>query len=446
MSDAGDDDRGVDFGDNELIQPSRQYADNLIEEEELLEDYDQDAANGDMDVDHPDAANGTNHVDSTDYDQNNVVTSGDAAAALNTVKGVKDKKISNEKRTTTPYMTKYERARVLGTRALQISMNAPVLVDVEGETDPLQIAIKELQEKKIPLVVRRYLPDGCMSAFETSATIASFGGKLLKLAHQAKTTTCQMKLNLYLPPSASASRPAPVLFYLAGLTCTGDNGAEKGFFQHKAAEKGIAIVYPDTSPRGLDIPGEDESYDFGSGAGFYVDATKGDYAKGYKMYSYITQELPEALFAQFKELDGSRVSIFGHSMGGHGALTLFLKNPGKYKSVSAFAPISNPSNCDWGKKAFSGYFGEDAKAQWAEHDATELLPKFPHDTDILIDVGTGDNFYKQGQLLPEKLEEAAKSSGKKVTVRYQKDYDHSYFFISTFGNDHVDHAAKYLLQ
>nr|XP_023908575.1 S-formylglutathione hydrolase-like [Quercus suber] len=285
-----------------------------------------------------------------------------------------------------------------------------------------------------------------MSTFETSATIASFGGKLLKLAHQAKTTTCQMKLNLYLPPSASASKPAPVLFYLAGLTCTGDNGAEKGFFQHKAAEKGIAIVYPDTSPRGLGISGEDDSYDFGSGAGFYVDATKGDYAKGYKMYSYITQELPEALFAQFKELDGNRVSIFGHSMGGHGALTMFLKNPGKYKSVSAFAPISNPTNCDWGKKAFTGYFGEDAKAKWAEHDATELLSKFPSDTDILIDVGTGDNFYKQGQLLPEKLEEAAKSSGKKVTVRYQKDYDHSYFFISTFGDDHVEHAAKYLLQ
>lgn len=255
-----------------------------------------------------------------------------------------------------------------------------------------------------------------------------------------------MKLNLYLPPNASSSKPAPVLFYLAGLTCTGDNGAEKGFFQHKASEKGIAVVYPDTSPRGLGIQGEDDAYDFGSGAGFYVDATKEPYAKGYKMYSYITSELPKALFGQFKELDGSKVSITGHSMGGHGALTLFLKNPGMYKSVSAFAPITNPSNCPWGEKAFGGYFGEDAKEQWKAHDATELLQEFKGETDILIDVGTGDNFYKQKQLLPENFEEAAKKAGKTVKVRYQPDYDHSYFFISSFADDHVEHAAKYLLR
>lgn len=254
-----------------------------------------------------------------------------------------------------------------------------------------------------------------------------------------------MKLNLYLPPQASSSKPVPVLFYLAGLTCTGDNGAEKGFFQHKASEQGIAVVYPDTSPRGLNIPGEDESYDFGSAAGFYIDATKDPWTKGYNMYSYITKELPEALFGHFKELDGNRVSITGHSMGGHGALTLYLKNPGMYKSVSALAPISNPSKCPWGEKAFGGYFGDDNKSKWAEHDATELLPKFPNDTDILIDVGTGDNFYKQGQLLPENLEAAAKKAGKKVNVRYQDGYDHSYFFISTFSDDHVEHAAKYLL-
>jgi len=185
-------------------------------------------------------------------------------------------------------------------------------------------------------------------SFETTATIANFGGKLLKLAHQSKATTTQMKLNLFVPGTASSSKPAPVLFYLAGLTCTGDNGAEKGFFQAAAAKHNIAVVFPDTSPRGLNIQGEDESYDFGSGAGFYVDATKEPYNKGYNMYSYITDELPKALFSQFKELDGSRVSITGHSMGGHGALTLFLKNPGMYKSVSAFAPISNPSNCPWG--------------------------------------------------------------------------------------------------
>ncbi|TKA32380.1 hypothetical protein B0A50_01486 [Salinomyces thailandicus] len=283
-------------------------------------------------------------------------------------------------------------------------------------------------------------------SFETTATIASFGGKLLKLAHQAKTVPCQMKLNLYLPPTASASSPAPVLFYLAGLTCTGDNGAEKGFLQHKAAEKGIAVVYPDTSPRGLGIDGEDESYDFGSGAGFYVDATKEPYKGKYNMYSYITRELPETLFSHFKELDGSRVSITGHSMGGHGALTLFLKNPGMYKSVSAFAPISNPTNCQWGQKAFGGYFGDGDKGKWSEHDTCELLKGFKGDVDVLVDVGTGDNFYKQGQLRPEELEKVAKEAGKSVKVRYQDGYDHSYFFISTFAGDHVEHAAKYLLK
>jgi S-formylglutathione hydrolase len=283
-------------------------------------------------------------------------------------------------------------------------------------------------------------------SLETEAKIADFGGHLLKLKHSAKTTNCEMKFNLFMPGSASSSKPVPVLFYLAGLTCTGDNGAEKGFFQHKASEKGIAVVYPDTSPRGLGIDGEDESYDFGSAAGFYVDATKEPWSKGYKMYSYITDELPKALFSHFKELDGNRVSITGHSMGGHGALTLFLKNPGMYKSVSAFAPISNPSNCQWGQKAFSGYFGENEKSKWTEHDATELLPKYPGETDILIDVGTGDNFYKQGQLLPENLEKAAKQAGKGVKVRYQDGYDHSYFFISTFASDHVEHAAKYLLK
>ncbi|KAK3675808.1 hypothetical protein LTR78_004449 [Recurvomyces mirabilis] len=281
-------------------------------------------------------------------------------------------------------------------------------------------------------------------SFETTGTIASFGGKLLKLAHQSRATACQMKLNLYLPPGASSSKPAPVLFYLAGLTCTGDNGAEKGFFQHMASKKGIAIVYPDTSPRGLGLAGEDDAYDFGSGAGFYVDATKEPYKHGYRMYTYITEELPHALFGEFKELDGKRMSITGHSMGGHGALTLFLKNPGKYKSVSAFAPITNPTKCPWGEKAFKGYFGEEDKKRWSDHDATELLSHFKGDTDILIDVGTGDNFYKQGQLLPENFEKVAKEKGKKVNVRYQEDYDHSYFFISTFADDHVEHAAKYL--
>ncbi|KAH8815608.1 carbohydrate esterase family 1 protein [Xylogone sp. PMI_703] len=285
-------------------------------------------------------------------------------------------------------------------------------------------------------------------AFTTKATINSFGGKLLKLTHEAKTTNCEMALNLYLPPQASDSHKVPVLFYLSGLTCTGDNCAEKGFFQYPASQKGIAIVYPDTSPRGLNIAGEDDGWDFGTGAGFYVDATKEPYSNGYKMYSYITSELPKALYAAFPQLDSSRVSITGHSMGGHGALTLFLKNPGMYKSVSAFSAISNPSKCPWGQKAFKGYFGEEETEgeKWKAHDATELIKGWKGPLDILLDVGTGDNFYKQGQLLPENLVEAAKASGneKGVTLRFQDGYDHSYYFISTFSRDHVEHAAKYL--
>ncbi|RDL40544.1 S-formylglutathione hydrolase [Venustampulla echinocandica] len=258
-------------------------------------------------------------------------------------------------------------------------------------------------------------------SFKTTATIANFGGKLLKLTHEAKTTSCEMALNLYLPPQAAkAGAKVPVLIYLSGLTCTGDNCAEKGFFQYAAGQKGIAVVYPDTSPRGLKIEGQDDSYDFGSGAGFYVNATQGPWKDNYHMESYITSELPKALFSSFPELDSSRVSITGHSMGGHGALTLFLKNPGMYKSVSAFAPITNPSKCPWGEKAFKGYLGEDTN-EWKKHDATELIKGWKGGFDCLIDVGTGDNFYKQGQLLPENFSEAAKASGndKGLVLRYQ---------------------------
>jgi len=281
-------------------------------------------------------------------------------------------------------------------------------------------------------------------AFTTNATIASFGGKLLKLAHTSSILGCEMALNVYLPPQA-AQHKVPVLFYLSGLTCTADNCSEKGFFQSGASQKGIAIVYPDTSPRGLKIQGEDDSWDFGTGAGFYVDATQDPWSKNYKMYSYVTKELPKALFADFKELDSERVSITGHSMGGHGALILYLKNPGMYKSVSAFAPISNPSNCPWGQKAFSGYLGENME-NWKEWDASELVKKWKGDIDVLIDVGTGDNFYKQKQLLPENFIEAAKSVGKDkgINLRLQDGYDHSYYTMASFSTDHINHAAKYL--
>lgn len=285
---------------------------------------------------------------------------------------------------------------------------------------------------------------------KTTATIASFGGKLFKLTHNASTTGCEMAFNLYLPPQATTNKlhKVPLLIWLSGLTCTGDNCAEKGFFQHGASEKGIAVLYPDTSPRGLKIQGEDESYDFGSGAGFYVDATADPWSKNYKMYSYITEELPKAVFGEFPQIDSSRVSISGHSMGGHGALSLFLKNPGMYKSVSAFAPITNPLKCPWGEKAFKGYFGEsDWQKKGAEYDSTELIKKWKGENlDLLIDVGTGDNFYKQGQLLPENFAAAAKEAGLEsgLTIRMQPDYDHSYFTMASFADDHVQHAAKHL--
>ncbi|KAF3937228.1 hypothetical protein ABW19_dt0207484 [Dactylella cylindrospora] len=270
--------------------------------------------------------------------------------------------------------------------------------------------------------------------FETNATINSFGGKLLKLSHNSIVIGSKMSLNLYLPPQAIAGTKVPWIFYLAGLTCTGDNGAEKGFFQASAAKSGVAIVYPDTSPR-----------DFGRAAGFYINAGKAPWSETYKMESYIIEELYTSLPEEFS-LDKTRVSIMGHSMGGHGALTLYLKYPTKFKSVSAFAPISNPINCPWGQKAFSGYFGDD-KEEWKKHDATELVKNFKGSLDVLIDVGTGDNFYKQKQLLPENFEAAAKEAGvdKGVNVRYQPDYDHSYYFISTFSSDHIDHHMRYLM-
>ncbi|KIV85658.1 S-formylglutathione hydrolase [Exophiala sideris] len=284
----------------------------------------------------------------------------------------------------------------------------------------------------------------------TQATIASFGGKLLKLAHNSSTLGCEMKFNLYMPPQATNNKlhKVPLFIWLSGLTCTADNCSEKGFFQHGASKKGIAVLYPDTSPRGIGIKGEDDSYDFGTGAGFYVDATASPWSDNYKMYSYITEELPKTVSSAFDQIDASRVSISGHSMGGHGALSLYLKNPGKYKSVSAFAPIANPLKAPWGEKAFKGYFGEENwQKKGAEHDSTELLKQWKGgDLDILIDVGTGDNFYKQNQLLPENFIAAAKEIGqeKGVNVRFQPDYDHSYYTMASFSDDHIDHASKYL--
>ncbi|KAB8264298.1 putative esterase [Aspergillus pseudonomiae] len=254
--------------------------------------------------------------------------------------------------------------------------------------------------------------------FTTKAVIASFGGKLLKLSHKATSTRCEMAFNLYLPPQAFEDPPRkiPVMIYLSGLTW------------------------------GLNIPGENDSWDFGTGAGFYVDATQKPYNESYNMYTYVREELPNVVFQHFPQLDPERVSITGHSMGGHGALMLYLRNPGKYRSVSAFAPICNPINCPWGQKAFSGYLGENYQDLWKEYDSTELVKGWKGPLKMLIDVGTGDNFYRQGQLLPENFEKAVTEAGVKgLQIRYRPDYDHSYYTMASFSDDHVAHAAKYLV-
>lgn len=280
---------------------------------------------------------------------------------------------------------------------------------------------------------------------QVNSTTKAFGGKIYKLSHESSAVKTPMKVNLFVPNRATGK--APVIYYLAGLTCTGDNGLEKGFFTAAAAQHGLALVFPDTSPRGAAIKGEDDSWDFGTGAGFYLDATREPWSSNYRMETYITKELPEALKGTSfsSEIDLGNASIMGHSMGGHGALTLFLRHPGLYKSVSAFSPISNPTKCPWGKKAFSNYLADES--EWAEHDASELLSKYQGSiSDILVDCGRADGFYKDGQLLPESLLSAseASSSHPKVLLRMHEGYDHSYFFISSFAADHIAHHATHL--
>jgi S-formylglutathione hydrolase len=246
---------------------------------------------------------------------------------------------------------------------------------------------------------------------------------------------------VFLPPRAQA-QPVPVLYWLSGLTCTEENFIVKAGAQRVAAELGLALVVPDTSPRGLKIPGEDESYDFGTGAGFYVDATQPPWSRGYRMYSYVVKELPQLVAAEFP-VDPTRVGVFGHSMGGHGALTIALKNPDYYKSVSAFAPISSPMRCPWGEKALTGYLGAD-RASWREYDATALLAErgWPGPA-LLVDQGTDDQFL-ESQLKPGLLEEACRRSGVPLELRLQAGYDHSYFFIASFIEDHLRFHARHL--
>ena len=251
-----------------------------------------------------------------------------------------------------------------------------------------------------------------------------------------------MNFAVYLPPQAR-SQSVPILYYLSGLTCNEENFITKAGAQRSAAELGIMLVAPDTSPRNTGIPNEDKEWDLGSGAGFYVDATQTPWDKYYQMYSYITQELPELIAANFP-VKADKQSVMGHSMGGHGALICALKNPQQYLSVSAFAPIAAPSQCPWGEKLFTAYIGTD-KQHWAQYDATELVKFVQLNSTILIDQGTADQFYQQQQLLPEKFQQACEQSGQKLNLRWQEGYDHSYFTISSFITDHIQHHAVHLI-
>lgn len=269
---------------------------------------------------------------------------------------------------------------------------------------------------------------------------ACFGGSVEFYSHASEVCGCEMRFSVYLPPQAATQR-LPVLYFLSGLTCTEENFIVKAGAQRYASEQGLILVAPDTSPRGLGLPGEDDDWDFGTGAGFYVDALQEPWRSHYRMYSYITVELPQIIHANFPTLP-DRQGICGHSMGGHGALICALRNPDQYRSVSAFAPIVAPMQCPWGHKAFSHYLGSDPTL-WKSYDATELVSQTTLNTTILIDQGDADSFLER-QLMPHLFEQACQRSGQSLNLRMQAGYDHSYYFIATFIGDHIRHHAQIL--
>jgi len=277
---------------------------------------------------------------------------------------------------------------------------------------------------------------------EIVSSHASHGGEQRFYRHDSATIGLPMKFSVYLPPQAAHGR-VPALFYLAGLTCTEETFAIKAGAQRYAAQHGIALIAPDTSPRGANVPGEAEAWDFGVGAGFYVDATEAPWSTHYRMYSYVVDELRETALAELP-IDGTRLGIFGHSMGGHGALVLALRNPDVYRSVSAFAPIAAPMRCPWGAKAFSGYLGND-RDKWKQYDSSELVGKTAHkfEDGILVDQGMADQFLSE-QLYPDLFEAACAAAGQPLTLRRHPKYDHGYYFISTLIDDHVAHHARVL--
>ncbi|XP_037081816.1 S-formylglutathione hydrolase-like [Pollicipes pollicipes] len=268
-----------------------------------------------------------------------------------------------------------------------------------------------------------------------------FGGWQKVFSHKSAELKCEMNVGVFLPAQSEVGK-CPVIYWLSGLTCTEQNFVTKAGAQRYAAEKGVILVAPDTSPRGCNIEGEDESWDFGTGAGFYVDATEGKWKENYRMFSYVTKELRQLVNENFPT--NGKQSIMGHSMGGHGALICALKNPGMYSFVSAFSPICNPSQCPWGQKAFGGYLGEDRKL-WHDYDATELVKDYAGPPlEILIDQGSEDGFLKDGQLLPDNLVAACAKAKVPVVYRLQPGYDHSYYFIGSFIGDHIAEHAKAL--
>ncbi|UZE48157.1 S-formylglutathione hydrolase [Rhodopseudomonas sp. P2A-2r] len=276
---------------------------------------------------------------------------------------------------------------------------------------------------------------------ETVSLNRAYGGTQGVYKHASRSTGTDMTFSVFVPPQG-ANAKLPVVWYLSGLTCTHANVTEKGEFRKACAELGLIFVAPDTSPRGADVPGDpDKSYDFGLGAGFYVDATQEPYARNYRMWSYVTEELPALVAAQFP-VDASRQSILGHSMGGHGALTVALNYPQRYRAASAFAPIVAPAQVPWGVKALSGYLGGD-RMTWRKHDAVALIEDGARFPDLLVDVGDADPFLTQ-QLQPERLEHACEKAGIPLTLRRQPGYDHSYYFISTFMEDHLRWHAERL--
>lgn len=273
---------------------------------------------------------------------------------------------------------------------------------------------------------------------QTISENTCFGGVQGVYNHRSESCACDMTFGLFLPEEAQ-NGPVPVLWYLSGLTCTHENAMTKAGAQGWASEAGIALIFPDTSPRGDDVA-NDAAFDLGQGAGFYINSTQKPWSDHFQMYDYIASELPDLVFTEFS-LDRDRQGITGHSMGGHGALTIAMKNPDRYRSISAFSPICNPVASDWGKKQFEAYLGNDSE-EWKSHDATHLMASQGISSPLLIDTGTDDQFLDL--LMPESLGEAVLRKRQEAVIRMQPGYDHSYFFVSTFMEDHIDFHADAL--